>query len=202
MKIYSVNNKKFEKFGKVISCPIMDNLFKTSEEIELPVEGVIYKPSVEQFEIADNMKFFTEFFGGMDIQIGYCYGRNNALNALEWHKSNEVNCALEDMVLMLADIRDVKDGVLDTSKVVCFEVKKGESVELYATTLHFCPCRAEGKPFKSVVVLPKGTNTPLENKGKDKYIISKNKWLIIHPENKKQVELGRTIGLKGKNLSV
>jgi hypothetical protein len=54
--------------------------------------------------------------------------------------------------------------------------------------------------FKNVVILPRGTNTPLEMPSDDKMLISKNKWLIVHPDFTKQVELGRVVGLVGENI--
>ena len=116
---------------------------------------------------------------------------NDTLNALEWHKSSEVHCALEDMVLLLGDMRDMKDGVFDTKNIKAFSVKKGESVEIYQTTLHFCPVLPCGGVFKNVVILPRGTNTPLTKQSGDKKLVARNKWLICHPECKKQTELGR-----------
>ena len=79
---------------------------------------------------------------------------------------------------------------------------EGESVELYSTTLHFCPINVKDTPFTNVVVLPKGTNTPLESPTSDKRLISKNKWLIIHKDFKVQVELGRDIAIVGENIVI
>ena len=56
--------------------------------------------------------------------------------------------------------------------------------------------------FGCVVVLPKGTNLPLEGQHKDRMLAAKNKWLIAHSECKKQVDLGRVIGITGKNINI
>ncbi len=85
---------------------------------------------------------------------------------------------------------------------VAYLVKKGEAVEIYATTLHFCPCANNQKVFKRIVVLPMETNTPLEKPSDDKRLIAKDKWLICHLEAKRHVELGRVVGLVGKNIVV
>ena len=138
----------------------------------------------------------------MDVQIGYCWGKSDTLNALEWHKSSEVHCALEDMILLLGDKRQMKGGVFDTKNIKAFFVKKGESVEIYQTTLHFCPSMPDGKVFKNVVILPRGTNTPLTVISDDKKLVSKNKWLICHGESKKHVDMGRVVGVVGKNIVV
>ncbi len=202
MKIYSVLDEQFSKYGKVIDSPYNELLQKESDNYEIPETGCKYIASVAEFEREDVLKYYKEYFGGLDIQIGYCYGRNNKLNAVEWHKCTEINVALEDMVLILGDLRDIKENVIDSATMKCFLVKKGQSVEIYQTTLHFCPANSDNKVFKSVVILPKGTNTPLEAKTRDKLLVAKNKWLICHKECTKQVELGRVVGVIGENITL
>jgi hypothetical protein len=158
--------------------------------------------SVESFETQEILSFYNKHFGDMPVQIGYCWGRNDTLNALEWHKSPEINIALEDMVLLLGDMRDMDGDSYDTAKLKAFLVKKGEAVEFYQTTLHFCPCAQNNNVFKSVVILPRGTNTPLENASEDKRLIAKNKWLICHPDCKRHVDLGRVATIKGENITI
>ena len=46
----------------------------------------------------------SKSFGEMEIQIGYCNGHNSMLNALEYHKSSEINVAATDAVLLLGSI--------------------------------------------------------------------------------------------------
>ena len=200
MKIYSIHDKEFKIFGKVAGCPFIDFFTEAATDITVPETGCSYMASVPQFESEEALSYYRNAFGDMDVQIGYCWGRNDTLNALEWHKSSEIHCALEDMVLLLGDMREMKDNTFDTSKIKAFFVKKGESVEIFETTLHFCPAISGGKVFKNVVILPRGTNTPLLNSTEDKTLVARNKWLICHPECKKQVELGRVIGLKGENI--
>lgn len=77
-------------------------------------------------------------------------------------------------------------------------------IEVYATTLHYAPCTAEGENgFRCVVVLPKGTNTELDfaagAEGEDRLLAAKNKWLISHEE---AGIVGAFCGLKGENITV
>ena len=84
-----------------------------------------------------------------------------------------------------------------------FYLPKGCAVELYATTLHYAPCNYEGNGFKVIIVLPKGTNFPLDKEhadNEDALITAKNKWLIGHAEG--GLPEGSFIGLKGENLTV
>ncbi len=202
MKIYSISDKAFKKYGQVLDNPYFDDFIGAQKDIAVPESGSSYLPSVDKFETEKVINYYKKHFGEMDVQIGYCWGRNNILNALEWHKSTEINIALEDMIVLLGDMREMVGNVFNTAKLKAFRVKKGQAVEFYQTTLHFCPCGEQNKVFKSVVILPRGTNTALTEVSLDKRLIAKNKWLICHPECKRHVDLGRVATIKGKNIVV
>lgn len=140
----------------------------------------------------------------MPIQIGYCNGSNVLLNAVEYHRDSEVNVALTDMILLLGKEQDIEeDKSYDTEKIEAFFIPAGTIVEVYATTLHYAPCNANGEKFSTAVVLPKGTNTEIEktqeNVKEDQLLFARNKWLIAHEDAKIE---GAFVGLKGENLSV
>ena len=104
-------------------------------------------------------------FGELPIQIGYCNGNNYLLNAVEYHRSSEINIAVTDFILLLGFIQDIEDDYsYDTSKIKAFLIPAGTILEVYATTLHYAPCNANGNGFRCVVALPRDTNLPLENK--------------------------------------
>lgn len=134
-------------------------------------------------------------------------GQGNKLNALEYHRSSEFNYAVTDLILLLGRQQDVEPGTFtyDTAKVEAFHVPAGTMLEVYATTLHYAPCSYQGGKFQFVVVLPRGTNTPLEKApsgiGEDKLITDKNKWLIAHPESGLDPNKVH-MGLIGENLTV
>lgn len=205
MKIQSVTDASFRKYGKVLTGYDCSQLLKAMEHTPLP-EDVIYVPGDEQLErLAIAEEFKNRGYGGLEIQIGYCNGNNHALNALEYHRSSEINVAVTDLVLLIGSQQDVTEEFqYDTAKVEAFLVPAGTAVEVYATTLHYAPCNAEGaKGFRCVVVLPKGTNTDidfaLQGDDDDKLMTAKNKWLIAHEEA--GIE-GAFVGLQGENLSV
>ena len=136
--------------------------------------------------------------------IGYCNGDNHKLNALEYHRSSEVNIAVTDMILLLGAQQDIQaDYTYETSLVEAFFVPAGTAVEMYATTLHYAPCTAAEGGFRCVVILPAGTNTeltfPIGESGEDRLITAKNKWLIAHSEAGLE---GAFCGLKGENISI
>ena len=211
MKIYEVTDPLFKKYGKVVDEINFIDLVEALSGTEVP-EGVVYEPSVASLEAEPVMEELSRvFYGEMPIQIGYCNGHNKRLNALEYHRDSEINVAATDAVLMLGLETEIEDDyTYDTSKAVAFRVPKGVAVEIYATTLHYAPCHVEEGGFQVAVILPKGTNYPLEGRharvsdgGKiteDMLLTAKNKWLIGHAEG--GLDAGAYLGLKGENLSL
>lgn len=204
MQILEVTDPKFKKYGRVVDNVDFAPLVEAMQSTPLP-EGVAYEPSVAELEATSAMaEIQTKCFGELPIQIGYCNGHNVMLNAVEYHRSSEINVAATDAVLMLGCQQDITDDfTYDTSLIEAFKVPKGVAVELYATTLHYAPCSYNNEGFKVSVVLPKDTNLPLDKEhegGEDKLITAKNKWLIGHAEG--GLDAGAHIGLIGKNLNL
>lgn len=204
MDIQNVTDLSFRKYGKVLEGYDCTKLMKEMTHTPLP-ENVIYVPSMEEFEGLEAAKEFqNRMYGGLPIQIGYCNGHNKTLNALEYHKSSEVNIAVTDMILLLGCLQDItEEYTYETSKVEAFLVPAGTVVEMYATTLHYAPCQVDENGFRCVVILPKGTNTEitfdLKSEGEDKLMTAKNKWLIAHEDAK---IAGAFNGLRGANITL
>lgn len=204
MQILELTDPKFKKYGRVVKNVDFAPLVEAMQSTPLP-EGVAYEPSVEVLEATSAMaEIQTKCYGELPIQIGYCNGHNVMLNAVEYHRSSELNVAATDAVLMLGCQQDITDDfTYDTSLMEAFKLPKGVAVELYATTLHYAPCSYNNEGFKVAIVLPKDTNLPLEKEhdgGEDKLITAKNKWLIGHAEG--GLDAGAHIGLVGKNLNL
>ena len=86
---------------------------------------------------------------------------------MEYHRSSEVSAAATDAILILGSQQDIADDwSFDTAKCEAFLVPKGTAVEIYATTLHYAPCSVGDERFRVTVVLPKGTNYPLQTEHK------------------------------------
>ena len=186
MKIQSVNDDSFKAYGRVFPEFDAASLVEAMQEMEAPADAVVYYPSIEKLEnlpVAKDVK--NSFFGELDMQIGYCNGTNNKLNAVEYHRCSEIGVASSDLILLLGKQQDV-----------------GEDFS-YDSSLHYAPCSVDGKPFRNVVILPKGTNVELtEERGtqpEDKLLTAKNKWLIAHEEA--GIE-GAFIGIKGENITI
>lgn len=206
MIIKKVTDKDFKNYGQILKNYDCAELIEKMKETPLP-SGVVYEPSVKELEdlkVAEELR--VREFGELPIQIGYCNGNNHLLNAVEYHRSSEINVAVTDLILLLGCQQDIEyDYSYDTSKIEAFFVPAGTMIEVYATTLHYAPCNANDNGFKCVVVLPKDTNLPLENKvnksGEDALLFAKNKWLIGHKDTDLG-EQGAFIGLMGENISL
>ena len=204
MEIKKVTDPSFRKYGRVISEFDFSEMVEKLAETPLP-EGVVYEPSekiLEELPVREKLE--TAYYGELPIQIGYCNGHNHLLNAVEYHRSSEVDIAADDLILLLGSQQDITDDyTYETSKIEAFLCPKGTGVELYATTLHYAPCSVGDNGFRCAIVLPKDTNLPLDKKHagyEDALITAKNKWLIGHAEG--GLDAGAHIGLIGENISV
>ncbi len=209
MKIISVFDPAFRRYGKVLEgydfAPLINEMMKSTP---CP-DDVVYVPGDEKLEaVASTTKvLFEEVYGGLPIQVGYCNGHNHTLNAVEYHRSSEINIACgNDLILLLGHQQDIDENwQYDTSKMEAFLLPAGTAVEVYATSLHYAPCSVGDNGFRCVVVLPKDTNTEIEADlpatWESRLMTAKNKWLIAHPESGLDKD-GAFVGLVGENLTV
>lgn len=207
LKIYDIFSPEFRKYGEVFSAEPFSELFEKMKSAPLPDEGNIYVASDSELEKLDIFeKLEKNYYGGMPVEIGYCNGQNTKINALEYHKGEEINLAVTDLVLFLGQVQQLKDNTLSTDELECFFVPKGTAYSMYSTTLHFSPCKVHKSGFLCSVILPRGTNAPLDGKREeifenDKTLWMTNKWLIGHAESR-PVSNGAFCGLTGENYEL
>ena len=200
---YSVLDPEFAPYGQLVTDFDATTFIAAAKSIPLPQSGAACNPSQPEFEAlpaAEDIR--KEFFGTLPTQIGYCYGHSNQLNALEWHCCNELNIAVTDFVLLLAQRSDLKDNKLCSDQVKAFYVPAGSVLEIYSQTLHFCPCEVNAAGFGCIVALSAGTNIPLTEHVANKLQFKQNKWLIAHNDNLALIEKGILPGISGDNLQV
>lgn len=208
MKIYSVLDPEFKRYGQIVEgleetkAEILEALARTP----LP-DATGYVPTDPELqELPAAVAVSEHCYGGMPTQLGWCNGHNTKLNCLEYHRDSEFNLGTEDFILLLAKQDEIEDGMLETAKVKAFRVPAGVLVEVYATTLHYAPCHCdEKKGFRVLVALPWGTNTDrptMKNKTReDTLLTARNKWLLAHPESD-EAKGGAKIGLLGENIDI
>ncbi len=207
MKILSVFSSEFKKYGNVLEGFDFAELFKVCEATApKPGDGFVYQASVPELEALPAAKEIkNHIFGGMPVQFGYVSGSNSTLNCLEYHRSSELNIALDSVILLLGSICDMEDYKFDTSKVQAFEVPAGVGVELFGTTLHYAPCNNKNDGYRVICVLPEGTNKERPQMEdvtlEDKLCRGTNKWIISHPDAP-EASKGIYVGLYGENLTV
>lgn len=205
MEIKQVTDPAFGAYGKIITGYDCGELLAAMEQTPVP-EDTIYVASDAGMEKLPVCRLIEKnLYGQLPIQVGYCNGHNKKMNAMEYHRTSEINVASTDLVLILGRQQDVEaDDTYDTAKAEAFFVPAGTVIEVYATTLHYAPCHTQDGGFRCVVILPKGTNTdmePVENVfSEDRLLFAKNKWLIGHEEG--GLPENAFIGLKGENRCI
>lgn len=202
LEIYSIRDKEFKKYGNVLNVDV-DEIVEACGRLLYPESGSEYIASIDSLENLNmSEKLRQIMFGGCPAQIGITHGHNRFMNGLEYHRCSEVNIAATPLVLILGLQYEMEEYEYDSSNVKAFYLEKGDAIEVYATSLHFCPCQVSDSGFSCVTVLPKDTNTLLENPSDDKLLFKKNKWIICHDKNQTLIDRGVYPGIHGVNYEI
>ena len=209
VRVYSVKEKNFESYGRIVEGYDFASWISFLASVKIPSDGNVYTASVKEMEAMPVCaSVASSFYAGMPIQVGYCNGRNTTYNGFEYHKGSEINVAVTDFMLVLGHRYEIHDLKYDVNQAEVFFVPKGTALELYSTTLHLSPCRVNEEGFKDVIVLPRGTNTPMTAEEKalassadteTRLLLQRNKWVIAHPERKQLISQGAYPGVTGPN---
>ena len=189
MEIKKVTDKAFRKYGAVIEGMDLSELLAWAKTTPAP-DDVVYEPSIPEAEalpICEDLS--RQVYGEMPIQIGYCNGKNHKNDTLEYHRGEELDVAVTDLVVVLGSRKDM-DSLLsfDLANAEAFFVPAGTAIMLYSDTLHYAPCSAGDGVFQCVIVLLRGTNYPSEKENirktaEDELLCMKNKWVLTHPDS-------------------
>lgn len=206
VKVYSVEDEEFATYGRIVKGYHFAAMKDFMEQhTEIPENGNVYYPSIAEMEMTAEATVVEDtLYGGMPIQIGYCNGKNTTYNGFEYHKGSEINIAVTDFMLVLGHTYEIKDNTFSVDDAKVFYVPRGTVIEMYQTTLHLSPCRTHDSGFMDIVILPKGTNTPLEAKlqnqdAESRLLLMKNKWVIAHPQREPLIKQGAYPGVIGEN---
>ena len=197
MNILKVTDPEFRKYGRVIKNVDLKPLIEAMANTPCPDDCVYVAgdPALEAVSTSKDLQ--RVYYGELPIQVGYCNGHNQKLNAVEYHRCSELNIAQTDAILIVGMQQDIEDDfTYDTSKMEAFLLPAG--------------CGVDGNGFRVTIVLPYGTNHDLKEAhaeknpnvcdNEDRLLAANNKWLIAHKDGG-QAE-GSFLGLKGENLSV
>ena len=207
-----ISDPAFERFGHYLPQYDATEMIERTAAIVPQTERVAYETSVKALEEpgALNTALIQEVYGGMDVQVGWCYGHNNALNGVEYHRGSEVNVMVTDAIFLVGHLQDVEFGEeirYDTSKIGAFYAPKGSVIECPAWNLHMAPISVrEGEQFCVLVYLPRGTNEKLPytvpQTGENRLLRAVNKWMMGHPSLERMIQSGVYPGLVGENPTV
>ncbi|MEA5013646.1 MAG: DUF4867 family protein [Candidatus Limiplasma sp.] len=207
LALYSVEEEAFRPYGRVAPFEA-GPLVSLARSIPMPQAGSAYVMSHELLQShPDSERIRDVLMGEAPVQVGLCWGVNRRLEALEYHRGSEFNIAVTDLVLVLAARQEIEEGMrLDLGKAKAFYVPAGTTLEVYGTTLHYCPCQCAREGFSSVVILPQGTNGPLERgrqeSGEGRLLFARDKWLLCHEDNEGLIKRGAFPGLYGNREEI
>ncbi len=212
LDVHAVSDPLFARYGCLLEGFEPDGVISRASGVLPQSQDVVYEPSVPTLEEPADFNAVVEqrVFGGMAVQVGWCYGQNLRMGALEYHKGSEVNVCLTDVLLLVGHVQDIvfdQEITYDADKVEAFYAPQGSVVELSPWNLHFAPIHVrEGEQFATLVYLPLRTNEPLpfevEKVGESRLLFAINKWLIAHPDAEALVEQGVYAGITGEDIEV
>ena len=135
MVIYEATSSNFKKYGRIVKNIDFAPVIEALNQIAIPADSVAYEPTVASLEEASAKVGVSRLFGGeLKLETGYCAGHNSLLNAVEYHRSSEVNVAATDCILLLGSQQDITDDFqYDTSKIEAFHIRKGILMEQTST---------------------------------------------------------------------
>lgn len=221
LRVLGPGDAGLARYGRILDLPGIQGLVELADRV-LPagLEANAYAASEAEFEAHPAAAAFGPAFGFADLQVGWNAGPNSRLNGLEWHKSPEILVAVSDLALLLGRFEDIelpgpRGPSYDSSLLDCLFLPRAAALELRPGTLHLAPCRLGPLGFKSLVVLPRGTNSALsqeeaarartasrEGDPEAGLLFMRNKWILAHPERKVLVDKGALPGIVGPNIEV
>lgn len=211
LMIHRIDSSRFSQYGTLLPSLCVQELIASQEKLTtIPKEGNIYVASLAELEALPETRNMETYFAGQPIQVGYCNGRNTSINGAEYHKSPELFIAVTDCLQFLTPFSQLKDfSSVHTNSAELFYFPKGSVALIKERVLHLAPLCVHKEGFKSIIVLPKGTNEPLDKElqkdpscEEDKLLFKQNKWMLAHPARVQLTSQGVVVGLEGENLSV
>ncbi|KHL97160.1 hypothetical protein QW71_03125 [Paenibacillus sp. IHB B 3415] len=202
LDIQDVSSSEFANYGNLLTGINVNAItIYARDKFTIPAEGNQYVASVAELEGSGTVRRIRdEVFGELPVQIGFCAGRNTKLTGVEYHQGSEVVIAVTDCIHLLGRRQDIRANTYDSGQIKAFYQPKNTAIELYSTTLHYAPCKVTDEGYLTLVVLPAGTNAPLDSDAKERsniLLTKKNKFLMVHATQKEKIAAGVYPGLLG-----
>jgi ureidoglycolate hydrolase len=196
IQILPVTDPSFARFGRVLVGAKAAQAVAHARKVWKVEDKVDAVVSVPEFEADTDLQATVgnRVFGGLPYEVGWVFGRNDALTGVEWHQGSEAHIPVEDCVFLLAPAQDAQWNPgfsLDTAAVKAFYCPAGTIVELFQWALHYCPVMVSRKTgFCNLFVLPRTTGnalpfTPDKSLPDSSLMTAVNIWFTGHQESGK-----------------
>ena len=213
LNIHTIDEKLFQRYARLVQSPVFAGIASYIDEHTIVPERNTYVADIPELHTKETDEALAMYYGGLVPQIGYCNGPNWTMNGSEYHKGPELTIAITDCLMWWMLPEDLVDfDHVDSSCANVFYIPKGCAFLLKPEILHLAPCKVDSKGYKTVIILPMGTNTPLDPEVKARYkangdpeaklLHMKNKYMITHRDWEPLVSQGVHIGLLGENRGV
>ena len=213
LTIHTVDEELFLQYGRLVHSSVFDELAYYIDKNTVIPERNTYVADIPDLHKPYIDEALSVFYGGFVPQIGYCNGPNVTMNGCEYHKGPELTIAVTDCLMWWVLPQDlINFDYVDSKCANVFYIPKGCAFLLHPLVLHLAPCKVDNRGYKTVIILPKGTNLPIEPELKERLKNSgdpesrilhmQNKYMITHKDWEPLVSQGVHIGLIGINRGV
>ena len=213
LAIHTVDEPLFRRYARLVESPVFAEVAAYIDRTTTVPERNTYVADVPELHTPETDAALSAFYGGLVPQIGWCNGPNFSMNGSEYHKGPELTIAITDCLMWWMLPEDLVDfDHVDSSKAEVFYIPQGCAFLLKPEILHLAPCKVDNRGYKTVIILPMGTNRPIDPELKatikangdpeSKILHMSNKYMITHKDWQPLVSQGVHIGLLGENRKV
>ncbi len=210
MDILPVADTRFLRYGRVCRDCSCEGLLKAMDEgIKIGREARRFEEVPPERACPEEVaRIASEVFGGSgDLRLGWSYGRNARLAAMEYHKCPEAVVAGSDLLMLLGSVCEISwpAGTFDLSCTKAFLVPRGTVLEIAPWCLHNAPIHVrEEDGFRCMEILPRGAREPVElharREGEARLLSGRNTYRIAHSDDETARVMGAHIGLMGRAM--
>ena len=168
LAIHTVDEPLFRRYARLVESPVFAEVAAYIDRTTTVPERNTYVADVPELHTPETDAALSAFYGGLVPQIGWCNGPNFSMNGSEYHKGPELTIAITDCLMWWMLPEDLVDfDHVDSSKAEVFYIPQGCAFLLKPEILHLAPCKVDSRGYKTVIILPMGTNRPIDPELKD-----------------------------------